>query len=46
VIINNFYIKGIAVFEAKAQSPLVIYTNAPLALAISTQSYQPVARRF
>jgi len=45
MIINNFYIKGIAVFEAEAQAPLVIYANALLALAISTQSFQPVAWR-
>jgi len=25
MIIYNFYIKGIAVFEAEAQAPLVIY---------------------
>ncbi len=45
VIINNFHTKGIAVFKAKAESPLVVYANTPLALAISTQSFQPVTRR-
>lgn len=45
VIINNLYIKSIAVFKTKAESPLVIYANTPLALAISTQGFQSVTRR-
>ena len=43
VIIHYFYIDSITVLKTKTQTPLVINADAPLPLAISVQSFQPIA---
>jgi hypothetical protein len=45
MVIDDLNIKSIAVFETKAQTPLVVDANAPLAFAAPAQSFQPVAGR-
>jgi hypothetical protein len=45
VIVHYFHVNGISVFNPKADTPLVIDTDAPLTFAVSLQSLQPVAGR-
>jgi hypothetical protein len=42
MIIHYLNIESITVFETETQTPLIIYADAPLPLAVSVQSFQPV----
>jgi hypothetical protein len=43
MIIHYLNIECDTVFETETQTPLIIYADAPLPLAVSVQSFQPVA---
>jgi hypothetical protein len=45
MVVYDLHIESITRLEAKAQTPPVIDTNAPLTSAVTAQSLQPVARR-
>jgi hypothetical protein len=45
VIVADFDIKGIAVAEAKAQTPLIVDPDRVLADAIACQGFEPVRLR-
>lgn len=45
MVIDDFHVKGVAMLEAKAQAPLVVDADAPLALAAPTELLQAIARR-
>ena len=44
MIINNFYVVGIAIPELKADTPLTINTNTILTLPIASQFLKPISR--
>jgi hypothetical protein len=46
MVINDFHVKCLAVFEAEAHPPLIVDTDAPLAGTISAQLLQPVGAGF
>lgn len=46
MIINDLYIKGIAVGKGEAKAPLVVNANAPLPRSIAAELFQPIARRY
>jgi len=45
VIVRNFNIFDIAIFETKTHTPLNVNTNAPLAFAIPFKGFEPIAGR-
>lgn len=45
MIIHDFNIKGIAIFETEAYAPLIVDANAPLTFAVMRQGFQPVRWR-
>lgn len=45
MIVDNFNVKRVSIFPQEANPPLVIDPNAVLPLTISTQRFEPVARR-
>jgi len=45
MIVDDLHVPGIAVFEPKAQPPLVVDSNAPRVAAMATQLLQPIAGR-
>jgi len=44
VIVDNLYVIRSTTFESKADSPLLIDSNAPLITPVAAQSFQPIAR--
>jgi len=42
MIINDFEIMGIAIFETEAYATLVIHANTPLTFTVMRQGFQPV----
>ena len=44
MVIDYFHIAGVAVIPNEANSPLVIYTNAPLAFAFAFQGLKAIRR--
>lgn len=44
MIIDNLDIVGVSTFPAKADPPLIIDPDAPLAIAVTGKLFQPVAR--
>jgi hypothetical protein len=46
VIINYFHIISMSILPQKADAPLVIDADAPLALSVSGQFLEPVCRRY
>jgi len=45
VVVHNFNIKGIVVFPAQTDPPLVVDADAVLPFAVALQCSQPVSRR-
>lgn len=45
MVINNFYVIGVALLPAKADAPLRVDAYAVLALPVTMQLFQPVPRR-
>lgn len=45
MVIDDFNIEGIPLTKDKTEPPLIIYPNAPLTKAFSTQCFKPVAGR-
>lgn len=45
MVIDDFNLIRAAVCPCKADAPLIIYANAPLALAVAGQLFQSVPRR-
>jgi hypothetical protein len=46
VVVDNFDLPGIFVPPFKADTPLVVDPDAPLALTVAAQLFEPVAGRF
>jgi len=46
VVVHDLHVEGIAVAPAKADPVLIIYPDTVLALAITLQNFQSVARRY
>jgi hypothetical protein len=46
MVVNNFDFVGIAISPFKADSPLIVYADAPLTCSISPKPLQAIARRF
>jgi hypothetical protein len=44
MIVDDLNVSGIAILPHKAHTPLVVYSNAMLAVAIAAQLFEPVAR--
>ena len=45
MVIDDFDIEHIAIFESETDAPLIVHADAMLPLAITLQSLQSVARR-
>ncbi len=46
MVINNFYIKGIFLFQAKANRILIINPDTKLSLSISFEGFKLVTSKF
>ena len=46
IVIDDFYINGMAVFETETQSPLVVDADAPLSGPVSGKEFKAVGKRF
>jgi len=45
MVIGNFNIEGVIAFPSKADTPLVVDTDAPLTNPVTSKFFQPVGRR-
>ena len=45
MVVNDFDIPGIPIPPIKADPPLIVHPDAPLAFAIAVKSFQPVSGR-
>jgi hypothetical protein len=45
VVVDDLDIEGVAAFETKAQSPLLVDADAPLAGSIAFQGFEAIGRR-
>ena len=46
MVVYNLHIKNVAFFPFKTDAPLIVDADAPLSLAITLQSFQPVAWQY
>jgi hypothetical protein len=45
MVVGDFYVIGVSVFEPKTHAPLIVYANRVLSFSVASKPVKPIARR-